>query len=157
MLVVRCQWQRAHPRRVPTRAGPALPRDACSHTAAAAAAAAGHDRLIESGVLELAGHVIDGGESGVQPGDIFAFAGETPHIAEARDCGRDAGGCLRLILSFAGDNARYVSGRRTSLLPMAGDHVDGDALHGPTFPEVDPLSLSRWMCVRACGPPCVPV
>ena len=47
----------------------------------------------------------------LRPGAVLAFAHETPHVAEAHDCTGAADGCLRLILSFAGDNGVYVRGR----------------------------------------------
>ena len=105
---------------------------------------AAHDRLEASGILDRPGQVIDGGERGLQPGDIFAFAGETPHIAEAFDCGGAAAGCLRLILSFAGDSAQFEAGRRTSLLPMSGTLAHGDPLSGPTFPSALPFDNAEF-------------
>jgi hypothetical protein len=52
---------------------------------------------------------------------MLAFAGETPHFAEAYNCSHV--GCPRMILSFAGDNARYAGGRSTGLIPLSVAHI----------------------------------
>ena len=62
-----------------------------------------------------------------------AFAGETPHVATAHDCERpEAGGCLRLILSYVGDNGEYVAGRHTGLIPLHDNHDAGRSGHRKT-------------------------
>jgi len=96
---------------------------------------AAHEQLEASGVLAREGQVIGGGE--FAPGDVFAFSADTPHVAEAKDCAK-ADSCLRLILSFAGDNALYVRGRNTGLLPLHDNQTDGEAPRGTQFPAVLP-------------------
>ena len=96
---------------------------------------AAHSHIEASGVLELEGQVIGGGEFAL--GDVFAFAGETPHEAAAKNCA-EADSCLRLILSFAGDNALYVGGRNTGLLPLGDNQTDGLPPQGSQFPPVLP-------------------
>ena len=94
-----------------------------------------NDILEHSGVLGEPGQVIEG--AGLAPGDIFAFAGETPHIASALDCAGPGGnGCLRLILSWAGDNAVYVPGRKAGLIPLDDNQTAGAPPHGVQFPTV---------------------
>lgn len=101
-----------------------------------------HDRLEASGILK--NHIIDGGELGLKRGDIVAFAGETPHIAQQIDC-TEHRACLRLILSFSGDNSQYVSGRWTSLLPLHGNQTVGQAPQGQQFPQVFPsVEQDSW-------------
>lgn len=95
-----------------------------------------HDRLAASGALDAPGQVIGGGR--MRPGDVLAFAHETPHVAEAHDCAGAADGCLRLILSFAGDNALYVRGRATGLIPLHDNQTEGGPPRGAQFPQVWP-------------------
>ena len=100
-----------------------------------------------SGVLDRPGQVIEAGA--MQPGDVFAFAGETPHTATAIDCEAvAAGGCLRLILSFAGDNSAFISGRHTGLIPLHDNQTDGAAPHGVQFPRVVPTARDGDACER---------
>ena len=74
-----------------------------------------------------------------------AFAGETPHVATAHDCERpEAGGCLRLILSYVGDNGEYVAGRHTGLIPLHDNQTDGEAPQGVQFPRIYPPPLDAW-------------
>ena len=62
-----------------------------------------------------------------------------PHVAEAADCAAPAAGaCLRLILSFAGDNARYAGGRAAGLIPLRDNQTTGAPLRGSQFPTVWP-------------------
>lgn len=130
-----------------------------SAAARAARAAAGNDdlhgtsyardeQLAASGILSEPGQVIEG--DGLVPGDIFAFAGETPHIATALDCdSNEAHGCLRLILSFAGDNALFVGGRSTGLIPLHDNQTDGQPPRGVQFPEVFPdMPPDDWLPLR---------
>ena len=97
-----------------------------------------HERLVASGALDAPGQVIGGG--GMRPGDVLAFAHETPHVAEAHGhgCAGAADGCLRLILSFAGDNAVYVRGRATGLLPLHDNQSEGGPPRGAQFPQAWP-------------------
>lgn len=96
-----------------------------------------NEQLTRSGVLEAEGQVIQA--AGMRPGDILAFAGETAHIASAIDCGAvGAGGCLRLILSFSGDNAAFVGGRSTGLIPLHDNQTEGARPQGVQFPTVHP-------------------
>ena len=102
-----------------------------------------HQRLVRSGVLNHDGQVIKAEE--YVPGDILAFAGETPHTAEALDCSPAAGHCLRLILSFAGDNALFTEGRKTGLIPVLDNQTHGAPLNGRQFPTAFPLTDDvRW-------------
>ena len=97
-----------------------------------------HERLLQSKVLEKEGQVIKPEE--YMPGDILAFAGEVPHTAEAIDCSPQVGHCLRLILSFSGDNAVYTRGRKTGLIPLHDNQTVGKAPQGKQFPTVWPMS-----------------
>lgn len=100
------------------------------------------ERLTASGILSQPGQVIEGGD--LRPGDIFAFAGETPHTATALDCdSRAAHGCLRLILSFSGDNALFISGRKTGLIPLHDNQTADSPPQGVQFPAVYP-TLTPW-------------
>jgi len=90
------------------------------------------------------GHVIDGGADGpLRPGDVFAFAGETPHLAQARNCSAH-GACLRLILSFAGDNAIIAHGRNTGLIPLQENQTVGAAPQGMQYPSAIPFDEASW-------------
>ena len=106
------------------------------------------ERLAQSGVLSQPGQVVEGGD--LQPGDIFAFAGETAHTAAALDCHNPAAhGCLRLILSFVGDNALFVSGRSTGLIPLHDNQTDGAPPQGVQFPAIFPeLMPWEWQPLR---------
>jgi len=78
-----------------------------------------------------------------RPGSIIAFAGDTPHYAEALNC--DHHTCPRLILSFSGDNAMYTSGKHTGLLPINDNQTDGLGLQGIQFPQVYPEKIDwEW-------------
>lgn len=122
------------------------------------------EKLAQSGILTQPGQVLEG--SNLQPGDVFAFASETAHTAEALDCHNpEAHGCLRLILSFAGDNAIFVSDRSAGMIPLHDNQTDGNPLQGVQFPTVFPeptpgewqplrpsiptLAASLWHAVRA--------
>ena len=85
-----------------------------------------------------------GGRARRAPRRRLAFAATTPHVAEARDCAAPAAGaCLRLILSFAGDNARYAGGRAAGLIPRQPDHRRGAARR--PFPTVWPeMAADEW-------------
>lgn len=87
----------------------------------------------------FAGHVIDGGPQGYAPGDVFAFSEETPHLAQAgpSPCST-ASNCLRLILSFAGDNAVVVAGRNTGFIPLQENQTVGEPPQGAQYPQVYP-------------------
>ena len=69
----------------------------------------------------------------------IAFSAEAPHVATALDCdGAGAGHCLRLILSFSGDNAAFDGGRQTGLIPLHDNQTDGSPPHGVQFPRILP-------------------
>jgi len=98
--------------------------------------------LDASGVLGRPGQLLEGG--GMKPGDILAFAGETAHTATALDCTNPAAGsCLRLILSFSGDNAAFVGGRSTGLIPLRDNQSEGALPRGVQFPTVYPSARSQ--------------
>jgi len=93
--------------------------------------------LHRSGVLDQPGQVVEA--EGLRPGDIFAFAGETPHTATTLNCHQpEASGCLRLILSFSGDNAAFMGGRSTGLIPLHDNQTEGERPRGVQFPTVFP-------------------
>jgi hypothetical protein len=103
------------------------------------------DALLEdSGVLSRPGQVLEAGE--MRPGDILAFSGETAHSATALDCDDPSvGGCLRLILSFSGDNAVFVGGRSTGLIPLHDNQTEGERPGGVQFPTVFPdATAAPW-------------
>lgn len=92
-----------------------------------------HELLEKSGKLALEGHVISASRHGLQPGDVLAYVGETPHLAQARNC-TFAGSCLRVILSYAGSNAVYTSRRETGLIPLHDNQTLGAEPQGVQFP-----------------------
>ena len=50
-----------------------------------------------------------------------------------------------MILSFAGDNARYAAGRTTGLIPMYSNQTGDAPLGGTQFPQVYPhMPESDW-------------
>jgi hypothetical protein len=57
--------------------------------------------------------------------------------------------CLRLILGFAGDRARFDATVPSPLMPLAGGQMHGARLHGPPFPLVlnasDPTGASNYI------------
>ena len=103
-----------------------------------------HAALVASGLADA--QELSAGALGVRRGDVFAFAATTPHVAEARDCAAPAAGaCLRLILSFAGDNARYAGGRAAGLIPLRDNQTTGAPLRGAQFPTVWPeMAADEW-------------
>lgn len=104
-----------------------------------------HTRVEEHGADLFARHTITA--SSFQAGDIVAFAGETPHIAEAKRCGNVS--CARIILSFSGDNSEYVADRYTSLLPLHSNQTVGLNVRGAQFPKVYPtIDPEEWEPLR---------
>ena len=49
-----------------------------------------------------------------------------------------ASNCLRLILSFAGDNAVVVAGRNTGFIPLQENQTVGEPPQGAQYPQVYP-------------------
>ena len=94
------------------------------------------NHLLEtSGLLDEPGQVIDG--SHLEIGDIFAFAGETPHSATAHDCAGEGGhACLRLILSFAGNNSIFQPNKSAALIPLYDNQSAGEPPQGKQFPTI---------------------
>jgi hypothetical protein len=57
--------------------------------------------------------------------------------------------CLRLILGFAGDRARFDATVPAPLMPLSAGQTHGEPLHGPPFPLVlntnDPTGGSNYI------------
>jgi hypothetical protein len=75
---------------------------------------------------------------------ILVSARMQVHNAATRNCTS----CLRLILGFAGDRARFDATVPSPLMPLAAGQTHGARLHGPPFPLVldrsDPTGAANY-------------